>query len=62
MGTLIPQGFTLYLIIILAFIFVMITLYAVIKNFKKNSMEIMLKKPFYKDKSDDIKNKILNGM
>jgi len=61
MGIL-PQGVTLYVIIILAFVFVIITVYALIKNFKKQSMEILFKKPFYKDKPEDIKNKILNEM
>jgi len=60
MGIVITQGSTLYLIIILAFIFIIVTMYAVIKNFRKKSMEIMFKKPFYKDKPEDIKNKILN--
>jgi len=62
MGFEILQGTPLYIIIALAFIFIMVTVYALIKNFNKKSMEIMLKKSFYKDKPEDIKNKILNEM
>jgi hypothetical protein len=62
MGILMPQGLTLYFIIALVFVFITVTVYALIKNFKKQSMEILFKKPFYKDKPEDIKNKILNEM
>jgi len=55
-------GLTLYFIIIFTFVFIVITVYAIIKNFNKKSMEILFKKPFYKDKPEDIKNKILNGL
>jgi hypothetical protein len=62
MSFVIPQGFGIYILIAIIFIFIMVTVYALINNYHKKSMEIAFKKPFYKDKPEDIKNKILNGM
>jgi len=62
MGIVAPQGTMLYLIVVLVFIFIIVTVYALIKNSRKRTMEIVFKKPFYKDRAEDIKNKILNEL
>jgi hypothetical protein len=58
----IPDGFGFYIVVTMGIVFLIVTVYALIKNYHKKSMEIAFKKPFYKDKPEDIKNKILNGM
>jgi len=62
MGIVAPQGTMLYWVVALVFVFIIITVYALIKNSRKRTMEIVFKKPFYKDKPEDIKNKILNEL
>lgn len=43
-------------------IFIIITAIAMVYSSKKRGMEIVLKKPFFKEKPEDIKNKILKEM
>lgn len=46
-------------LIIVAVVFFAITAISLFYSSKKRGMEIVLKKPFFKEKPDDIKNKIL---
>jgi len=62
MGIISLQGSMLYVIVVLISAIIIITIYALIKYSNKKSMEILFKKPFYKDKPEDIKNKILNNV
>ncbi len=51
------------IIVILALVvFVVITVLALVYSARKRGMEIVLKKPFFKDKPEDIKNKVLKEL
>jgi hypothetical protein len=53
----------LELIVILVLVaFTVITIFALVYSTRKRGMEIVLKKPFYKEKPEDIKNKILKEL
>ncbi len=58
MMTITTNPIEIILIVIIA-VFFIITAIALVYSSKKRSLEIVLKKPFYKEKPEDIKNKIL---
>ena len=49
-------------LIVVIIVFLVLTVMALVYSARKRGMEIVLKKPFYKEKPEDIKNKILKEL
>ena len=57
-----PMNFVEFVLIVIVAMFFIITAIALIYSSKKRGMEILLKKPFFKENPDDIKNKVLKEL
>ncbi len=49
-------------LIVVIIVFLVLTVMALVYSARKRGMEIVLKRPFYKEKPEDIKNKILKEL